>query len=38
MGIYMGLVYRYRGFAAAVLVHGLGDWIVVIMYAAMGQF
>jgi len=38
MGIYMGLVYRYRGFAAAVLVHGLGDWIVVMMYAAMGQF
>jgi membrane protease YdiL (CAAX protease family) len=36
MGIYMGLVYRYRGFAAAVLVHGLGDWIVVMMYAAMG--
>jgi membrane protease YdiL (CAAX protease family) len=36
MGVYMGLVYRYRGFAAATLVHGLGDWIVVMMYVAMG--
>jgi membrane protease YdiL (CAAX protease family) len=37
MGVYMGLVYRYRGFAAAVLVHGLGDWIVVMMFSTMGQ-
>jgi membrane protease YdiL (CAAX protease family) len=31
MGCYMGLIYRYRGFLAAVLVHGLGDWIVVLL-------
>jgi membrane protease YdiL (CAAX protease family) len=31
MGVYMGLIYRYRGFMAAVLVHGLGDWIVIMM-------
>jgi membrane protease YdiL (CAAX protease family) len=35
MGIYMGLVYRYRGFTAAVLVHGLGDWIVIMMITSM---
>jgi membrane protease YdiL (CAAX protease family) len=35
MGIYMGLIYRYRGFTAAVLVHGLGDWIVIMMMTAM---
>ena len=35
MGIYMGLVYRYRGFAAAVLVHGLGDWIVIMMITSI---
>ena len=26
-----GLIYRYRGFMAAVLVHGLGDWFVITM-------
>jgi membrane protease YdiL (CAAX protease family) len=35
MGIYMGLIYRYRGFVAAVLVHGLGDWIVIMMVASL---
>jgi membrane protease YdiL (CAAX protease family) len=33
MGLYTGLIYRYRGFMAAVLVHGLGDWIVIMMIA-----
>ncbi len=33
MGIFMGLVYRYRGLTAAVLVHGLGDWILVMLLA-----
>jgi membrane protease YdiL (CAAX protease family) len=35
MGCYMGWVYRYRGFAAAVLVHGLGDWIVILVLNSM---
>jgi membrane protease YdiL (CAAX protease family) len=35
MGIYMGLIYRYRGFVAAVLVHGLGDWIVIMMLTSL---
>jgi membrane protease YdiL (CAAX protease family) len=35
MGIYMGLIYRYRGFLAAVLVHGLGDWIVILLLTSM---
>ena len=35
MGVYMGLIYRYRGFAAAVLVHGLGDWIVIMMITSL---
>jgi hypothetical protein len=34
VAIYMGLFYRYRGFTAAILVHGLGDWIVVMMLAS----
>jgi membrane protease YdiL (CAAX protease family) len=35
MGVYMGLIYRYRGFVAAVLVHGLGDWIVIMMITTL---
>jgi membrane protease YdiL (CAAX protease family) len=35
MGVYMGLIYRYRGFVAAVLVHGLGDWIVIMMITSL---
>jgi membrane protease YdiL (CAAX protease family) len=35
MGVYMGLIYRYRGFTAAVLVHGLGDWIVILLITSI---
>jgi membrane protease YdiL (CAAX protease family) len=31
MGIIMGFIYRYRGFIAAVLVNGLGDWVVILL-------
>ncbi len=31
MGIIMGVIYRYRGFTTAVLVHGLGDWVVIML-------
>ncbi|MGW8249743.1 MAG: CPBP family intramembrane glutamic endopeptidase [Anaerolineales bacterium] len=31
MGIIMGMIYRYRGFTSAVLVHGLGDWVVILL-------
>jgi membrane protease YdiL (CAAX protease family) len=37
MGAFTGLVYRYRGFSAAVLMHSLGDWISILLLAgAMG--
>lgn len=31
MGIIMGAIFRYRGFTTAVLVHGFGDWVVVML-------
>lgn len=31
MGLYMGLVYSKRGFLTAVAVHGLGDWLIVMI-------
>lgn len=31
MGIIMGAIYRYRGITTAVLVHGLGDWVVIML-------
>ena len=33
IGIFTGLVYRYRGFTAAVLMHSLGDWIVIMIFS-----
>jgi membrane protease YdiL (CAAX protease family) len=33
MGLANGVVYRYRGFTAAVLVHGLGDWLMLMILA-----
>jgi membrane protease YdiL (CAAX protease family) len=33
MGLIMGIIYRYRGFSSAVLVHGLGDWVVIMLLA-----
>jgi membrane protease YdiL (CAAX protease family) len=31
MGIIMGAIYRYRGITMAILVHGLGDWVVIML-------
>jgi hypothetical protein len=31
MGIYMGLVFYKCGFLTAVVVHGLGDWLIVML-------
>lgn len=31
MGIIMGAIYRYRGLTTAILVHGLGDWVVIML-------
>jgi len=31
MGIIMGAIYRYRGIITAVRVHGLGDWVVIMV-------
>jgi len=36
MGIIMGLIFRYRGLLAAVLVHGLGDWVVIMLLGNSG--
>jgi membrane protease YdiL (CAAX protease family) len=33
MGIIMGIIYRYRGLETAVLVHSLGDWLVIMLLA-----
>jgi hypothetical protein len=33
IGIYTGLVYRYRGFTAAVLMHSLGNWVMIMLFA-----
>lgn len=30
-GLAMGLIYRYRGFTTAVMVHALGNWLVVMI-------
>jgi membrane protease YdiL (CAAX protease family) len=35
MGLVTGVVYRYRGFETAVLVHGLGDWVIVMLLASV---
>ena len=35
MGAFTGLVYRYRGFSAAVLMHSLGDWISILLLSGM---
>lgn len=32
----MGLILRYRGLLAAVLVHGLGDWVVIMLLGNSG--
>jgi membrane protease YdiL (CAAX protease family) len=34
MGIIMGIIYRYRGLETVVLVHGLGDWLVLMLLAS----
>jgi membrane protease YdiL (CAAX protease family) len=36
MGLANGLIYRYRGFTAAVLVHTLGNWLLVMILSATG--
>lgn len=36
MGLATGVIYRYRGFTTAVLAHGLGDWLVVLIMAGTG--
>jgi membrane protease YdiL (CAAX protease family) len=35
VGLYTGLVYRYRGFTAVVLMHSLGNWIMVMLFAGV---
>lgn len=35
MGAFTGLVYRYRGFSAAVLMHSLGNWITILLLTGM---
>ena len=35
MGAFTGLIYRYRGFSAAVLMHSLGDWISILLLTGM---
>jgi membrane protease YdiL (CAAX protease family) len=35
MGLATGVIYRYRGFAMAVLTHTLGDWLLVLLLASM---
>lgn len=34
MGLFMGFVYRKRGFMTVVLLHGLGDWTLMMLLAA----
>jgi len=36
MGLIMGIIYRYRGLATAILVHGLGDWVVIMLLGNSG--
>jgi membrane protease YdiL (CAAX protease family) len=33
MGLFMGFIYKKRGFMAVVLLHGLGDWILMLLLA-----
>lgn len=33
IGLFMGTVYRLRGFTTAMLIHGLGDWMLVMLLA-----
>lgn len=35
VGVYTGLVYRYRGFTTAVLMHSLGNWIMILLFAGV---
>lgn len=32
-GLVTGMVYRWRGFTAAVLMHSLGNWIVILLFS-----
>ncbi len=34
MGLANGLIYRYRGFLAAVAVHGLGNWLLLLLLSS----
>lgn len=34
-GLVTGLVYRWRGFTAAVLMHSLGNWIVILLFSGV---
>jgi hypothetical protein len=36
MGLIMGIIYRYRGLTTAILVHGLGDWEVIMLLGSAG--
>lgn len=38
MGLANGIVYRYRGFTTAVLVHGLGNWLLLMLFLSAQQF
>ncbi|MBN2045633.1 MAG: CPBP family intramembrane metalloprotease [Anaerolineales bacterium] len=33
VGLFTGLVYRYRGFTAVVLMHSLGNWVMIMLFA-----
>ena len=35
VGIFTGIVYRYRGFTAAVLMHSLGNWIMILLFSGI---
>ena len=34
-GLVTGMVYRWRGFTAAVLMHSLGNWIVILLFSGV---
>jgi membrane protease YdiL (CAAX protease family) len=36
MGLANGWIYRYRGFATAVMTHALGDWLIIMLLAGAG--
>lgn len=33
IGIFTGLVYRFRGFTTTVLMHSLGDWMMIMIFS-----